>query len=168
MLTSLFSLVFSILIFGGIINAIQQMSRGGASRNWSTTSGQVIHSSIRQEHGGPYYFLVVKYRYTVEEQEYESSRIRFAWAENGYSFRQAEEIINNTYPVSKTIKVYYNPKTPSVSVLVPGVVPNDYVSAVVGFLVLGWMIFSLSVTRSPTTLQPPENNFDNGAWSDDP
>jgi len=167
MLSHVFSLVFSILIFGVVINAIRQMSRGGASRNWFTTNGQVIHSSIHQEPDGPYFIPVVKYRYIVEGQEYKSSRIRFAWSgESTYPWT-ASEIIIKKYPVSKTITVYYNPKNPSISVLVPGVMSKDYISAFIGFLALGWMVLAPLVMGKPTNPQPAENSS-SSVWNDRP
>lgn len=167
MLTSTFSFVFSILMVAVVINAIRQMSRAGASRNWFTTNGKVVYSSTHQEPDGPYFIPVVKYRYRVEEQEYESSRIRFTWSGESTHPWTASEVVNK-YSVSKTIRVYYNPKNPSVSVLVPGVAPKDYVSAVVGFLIWAWIVFSPLIVEKPTNLQLPKNSFENGAWSDDP
>jgi hypothetical protein len=163
MVSHVFSLVFSIAMFGIVINAIRQMSRAGASRNWFTTNGQVVYSSIHQESDGPYFVPVVKYRYRVEGQEYESSRIRFTWSgESTYRWTTSEVV--NKYPVSKTVRVYYNPKNPSVSVLVPGVVSKDYISAFIGFLVLGWMVLAPLIVGKPTNSQPSENSSGSSGW----
>lgn len=151
--------VVSVLILVAVINAMRQMSRAGASRNWTITTGEVVDSSIRREPDGPYYIPVVKYRYVVEGQEYESSRIRFTWSGDSTTPWTASEVVSQ-YPVSKTktIKVYYNPRNPSVSVLVPGVVLKDCIGAVIGLPVVIWLFFHAFVDK-PTNHQMPENSY---------
>mgnify|MGYP000179787126 CR=1 FL=1 len=166
MANHVFSLVYSIALLGIVINAVRQMSRAGASRNWFTTNGQIVDSSVHQESDSPYFVPVVKYKYRVEGQEYESSRIRFTWTGENTSPWTASKVVNK-YPVSKTVRVYYNPKNPSVAVLIPGVVSRDYISAFVGFLV-SCMILAPSIVGKPTTSQPLENSSDNSGWIDRP
>ena len=166
MANHVFSLVYSIALLGIVINAVRQMSRAEASRNWFTTNGQVVYSSVHQESDGPYSVPVVKYRYRVEGQEYESSRIRFTWTgESTYPWTASKVV--NKYSVSKTVRVYYNPKNPSVAVLIPGLVSRDYISAFIGLLV-SWMILSPSIAGKPTNSQPLENSPDNSSWIDRP
>lgn len=138
-----------------VMMTIKEISWGRASCSWPTTNGQVLRSFVAKNPSGEHgHAAFVTYQYTVEGQEYESSTIRFPLY-SGYNYSKAKKIIS-AYPVLKTVKVYYNPKKPLISVLIPGVRLIDYVSS--AFTCLCFGLFALVMlswaTGKPTWIQP--------------
>ncbi len=130
----------------GVALALRDAWRGSASRQWPTVNGIVITSgvaTVRHEttlpdgghlhhaghHGGrrkgrkamtSTSSTMIRYRYTVNGEEFDSTRVYFGdeRASSGYGVAHK---ISLRYPLGSTVHVRYNPQNPARSLLEPGV-----------------------------------------------
>ncbi len=105
-----------VMIFLGV----RMVTLSKASLDWPTVNGTVLSSQVREDYdsdNGYTYYPQVEYRYSVDDQVYESDRVFFgsdsASEENAYA-------IVAQFPAGSTAAVYYNPDKPKQSVLIPG------------------------------------------------
>jgi hypothetical protein len=93
-------------------------AQAGASKNWESTTGQVLMSQIQMRHNsgraGASPYPVVVYEYSVMGQRFQSNRISFG-GEIGGAFVAQPTIAR--YPVGSMVTVYYNPVNPGEAVL---------------------------------------------------
>ncbi len=88
-------------------------SRSQKCQHWPTVMGSILESRIDDS------ILdmikpVLRFRYEVNGQSYEGFRVSFS----GYGVsRSAMEKLILPYPQGSSVKVYYNPKDPALSVL---------------------------------------------------
>jgi len=81
------------------------------------TKGHISKSDI--SHGSkPRFRFNINYKYQVNGQNYESSRIGFGF--KGSDKKESVDLIINSYPVGKKVIVYFDKSNPSFSVLDPG------------------------------------------------
>jgi hypothetical protein len=112
---------------------------GKASEDWPSTEGVIITSEVKTDFGksddvDPKHNAAITYRYTVDGTEYTGERISFA----GQTFLKkgrADSLVMR-YNVGKRVKVYYNPKTPHVSVLEPGTTSRAPTGMIAGLFIL--------------------------------
>src|SRR5262245_13310882 len=86
---------------------------------YPTADGVVTASEVEIEHDsdGSTYTPQVAYLYSVARQELTGHRLQYQWSSFGP--REARRIVAQ-YPPGTAVKVYYNPRDPSDSLLLPG------------------------------------------------
>lgn len=93
-----------------LVAAIQHLRLGRASIAWPKVVGQIVEVTKRKtDSGATKEFYEMKYSYVVDGVSLESKRFSF----NG-------EFPDFVYAVGAMTDVYYNPRKPQISVLVPG------------------------------------------------
>jgi hypothetical protein len=96
-----------------LILEVLNIVRNIEARKWGTTSGYVTEDDVNVEMNS-LMVSTITYRYSVSGKEYTSQRI--AYATLGSIFT----VLKDSYIKSKELTVYYNPRNPSISVLIPG------------------------------------------------
>ena len=124
------------------------LDRARASASWPSVSGQVTRAYVdysTDAEGADSYQPVLVYAYTVADQTFVNSRIKFG--ENSYSSeRPAREIVDR-YPAGTRVFVYHDPADPGESVLEPGVSGGSYL-----VLGIGLLLVAISLATLPFTL----------------
>jgi Protein of unknown function (DUF3592) len=100
--------------------ALPQYIRAKKSRDWPTTSGQIISSSLQVRYfkGMKGYYAEIRYRYRVGDTNYEGNQISFNRVHAAVA--EAWQPVVDAYLVGRDVNVYYDPKNPSIAVLEPG------------------------------------------------
>ena len=117
---------------------VRAMLRGRAARSWPTTTGTVIKSKAEIYYPTPgdrSYHAVVRYRYTVGDNQMTSDRMGASDLSPSMP-RLAARRLAAAYPVGTTCAVFYNPKNPRDAVLRTGVG--------------GWSIFTAAIGTAMT------------------
>jgi len=120
---------------------------------WNSTEGTVMSGEVAVVHstkGASKSKPVIRYSYQVDGTDYESDRYSSTMA-RGSSF-WAKEIIDK-HPAGSSIKVYYNPNNPTISVLDRGFQNDDVWMT---FLSLG--LFALILYAMKKQLKEVKNN----------
>jgi hypothetical protein len=132
-----------IVLFAGMaaLDGWRRYKSGKASQNWPSVEGVIFTSEVKTDLGksddvDPKYTAAITYRYTVEGYEYTGERVSFA----GQTFLKkgkADRLVMR-YDKGKRVKVYYDPKTPHVSVLEPGTASSGppFISIMLVFILL--------------------------------
>jgi len=97
------------------------------SNNWPSVEGEIVSSSIGTRKGGEggiYYEPLITYSYNVEGRDYQGNRV-FIGHDLAYDFgkKWTEEKVSN-YPIGTNMAVYYDPDSPELAVLEPGMNPQ--------------------------------------------
>lgn len=123
----IFSTLFSLLVLGFgaifvylglkiIADEIRTWRKASASREWSSSVGEVINSELHTSYGRrATYYPRAKYSYTVAGQNYTGDRIVFAWRE--VFDREAAEKVVQSYRPGQMVTVFYDPQQPQESTL---------------------------------------------------
>ena len=113
--------------------------RGYSSKNWPTTDGNVVSTEIqtvrRRDSDRAFdtdYRLLVRYRYVVQGNEYQSHQLRFGSMVHDEQAAAKEQ--QKRYPRGKAVEVHYDPDNPSVAVLLPGVGAGGWVAMILGLV----------------------------------
>ncbi len=124
-------LVFSGFVFLGIFSALgiflfsqanENMARAAASESWQPTDGKILDSGFtvrgiqRRKQAAT---ITVRYEYKIGDSAYSGSTFSFE-KQDSYSPNVAEAKLK-PYPPGATCTVYYDPESPSESVLIKGV-----------------------------------------------
>ena len=108
-----------------------QLLQGLKTKDWPAAPGKIlsskVQSGIRNSHGpvrttgtsGRRYSVDVRYRYEVDGQEFEGSRLRYGSV--SYKSRSKAQKVKNRYPPGKELEVFYDQRNPQSSVLVKGI-----------------------------------------------
>lgn len=105
--------------------------RGNASVTWPSTPGTILESVVENEDGS--YIPKITFCYWVEEQRYEGDTFTYR---GYYANRATAEAYAARFPAGARVLVFYNPESPEVSVLEPGVDRAVYLRAIVVLLIL--------------------------------
>ena len=108
---------------------IHRIFQAARSNRWPSVIGELDSSDLkeavyrgRQIGGGPdeaaAWTVNFKYRYTVADKEYQGSRVTYSDSVN--KTMRALRKLQDKYQGKAQIQVYYNPKNPNKSLLVPG------------------------------------------------
>ena len=119
---------------------------GKTSQNWPSTEGVVLTSGVKTDLGKsddvePKYEAAVTYRYAVDGYEYTGEKVSFA----GQTFLKkgkADSLVTR-YNKGKRVKVYYDPKTPHVSVLEPGTASGPPFISIILVLIVLFFLFKV-------------------------
>jgi hypothetical protein len=104
------TLAFDVILVRGVAQQI-------AARNWPSTEGRVITADIKVEHdndNGSSYTPRIRYRYTVNDTEYQCDRIRYGF--NTASKTHARSVVA-AYPPGSRVVVHFDPDAPGRAVL---------------------------------------------------
>lgn len=106
-----------------------------STENWSTTTGIVRSSGVRQynDEGTIKYAPEVEYQYSVEGEQYTSSVIRSEIFVYFNDENEARQFLRGYSPEDK-VRVYYNPDNPKESVLHAQAAPVLHLVTVLGAL----------------------------------
>ena len=106
---------------GLILAGRLRLRRDADSTAWPAVNGVVLDSAIAADRdGGRQRFRpVVRYRYEVDGQRYEGSRIQSAAKEGFRKYTRARRLLDRSRAGS-AIKVHYDPSRPGMAVLQPG------------------------------------------------
>ena len=110
-------IIFFIVVIAPFSYSAYYFYKAIASSNWPSAPGRIINCkySHSNEVKSPD-TLAVKYSYTVGKQYYNGSTINFDDGMND----TARSILACKFPSGANVKVYYNPESPSDSVLIKG------------------------------------------------
>jgi hypothetical protein len=135
-----------------LIVAGQHMWRAGReTRSYTRTRGRVVRAEVEEvprvsEEGGTQFRPVVRYSFEARGRTYESGRIAIG-APAGPDTSDAQEArrLVERYPAGAEVDVWFDPRDPRRSVLVPGIPASDVVVAVVlGLALVGIGMFLLA------------------------
>ncbi len=120
---------------------LQQASKGKESREWPHVTGEVLVSKV--EKYSKVYMPEIEYKYDVNDQSYRNDTINF-----GNSIEQSKSLsysrnITKKFPKGERIKVYYDPESPEVSVLIPGGNTTNWYIVGFGALLCFWPLIGL-------------------------
>lgn len=136
-------IILAVIVLFAAMAALDGWNRyksGKASQNWPSTDGVILTSELKTDLGKsddvePKYKAAVTYRYAVEGYEHTGERVSFS----GQTFLEkgkADSLVKR-YNKGKRVKVYYDPKTPHVSVLEPGTASGPpFISIMLALIVL--------------------------------
>lgn len=132
-----------IMLFGIVLTFVSTyvVWMGQKSKNWPRTLGVLLSAKIKMDQsegrdGSLTYSnsASVRYKYTVNETSYISERIGFGTS--GFSNASEMEVrlwlLDRQWKAGNQIPVYYNPRKPRESVLVPGIYGSYYLALLAG------------------------------------
>lgn len=114
------------VIIGGF-----EFRQGLRTNDWPAAAGRIVESKIverkvdgssgrrRTRSSDRDYTVDVRYSYEVEGQKFEGDRLRYG--NESHDSRASANDEQLLYPQGKAVQVYYDPKTPSQSVLIKGI-----------------------------------------------
>lgn len=116
----LFTLVWSafVLIFDVVFGI--SLWHQFESRYYSSTTGRITHSELthsRTSKGGTAYDADIHYHYEVSGQAFDGTRVRYSPASSSRDW--AAHVVDER-PVGSETQVYFNPRNPGDSLLLPG------------------------------------------------
>ncbi len=135
-----------------LIVAGHHLWRGGReTRAYTRTRGRVVRAEVEElphasEEGGTKYRPVVRYAFEARGRTYESDRVSIGApaAPDASDPRDARRLVER-FPAGAEVDVWFDPRDPRRSVLVPGVPASEVVVAVVaGLALVGVALFALA------------------------
>ncbi len=125
------------------------LSTAARTSSWPSVEGTITHSSLQRAGKGS--IVVVKYRYAVNNINYEGDRL-VAVGDSGFLLRSQQEV-SDQFAESSRAPVYYDPREPSSSVLIPGVPGGQWLYSVIfgamsiGFGFAAWGCFRAAIGK---------------------
>lgn len=113
------------------------MTSARESAGWPHTDGEIRESQLitREQRDGSFVFRAhVVYAYIALGIEYEGERIRFGTDGAASPNRHRAEQWVEEYPAGRKVTVYYDPQSPSESVLEPGAHADAYALLALGIV----------------------------------
>ncbi len=126
---------------------LENVALGEESLEWPHVEGKVISSRVNVSKGTgtkqDSYTPMVTYTFTVNGSAYEGDQVAFGALYDG---RTAGQTVSR-YQKGKTVKVFYDPEDPNVSVLEPGAeqASNLYHAFGLIFLIFGSLVAALLI-----------------------
>jgi len=117
------------------VGSIEDYIKGKASADWPTTEGTIVKAIVVRTHhrNTTNYTPSIVYDYDVNGKTYRSTKIR--WANDPTSRKKSQALVDK-YPVDTTVTVSYEPESPEVAVLEPGVQPGIHYPLGVGIVMI--------------------------------
>ncbi len=102
-----------------LLSGLNQYRLGKSSLDWKTTEGVITRSVVksRTEKNITQYRPEVAYTYEIGDRTYEGTTLSF---KDESANREDAYFEAQSYPVNQGVKVYFDPKKPKSSVLIPG------------------------------------------------
>ncbi len=134
-----------------ILAGLYMWRAGSATRSYTRTRGRVVRAEVEEiprtsEEGGPGFRPLVRYAFEARGRTYESERISIGEA-SGLESSDAQDArrIVDRYPSGAEVDVWFDPRDPGRSVLVPGIPRAEIVVAVaIGIALVGIGMFLLA------------------------
>ena len=151
MLITVVLVLFGIwLVLSGIVTCVR-------TNAWPSVEGTITHSAVQRV--GKNTIAVVMYRYVVDGQHHDGDRL-IAKGDARFLLRPMQEVVDE-FPKDAKVSVYYDPRAPRLSVLIPGVPRGLWLAAgllgiVTGICGGGLVVVLRASTRKPTN-QPHAN-----------
>jgi len=129
-----------------IIIGTKQLILGYQSQSWPTADGIILSSKIKTSTSSSnhrrVYSPIITYEYTVADQSYVNSAIRFGQV--GGQDKTVAQAYVSYYPAGTNTKVSFNPAKPEQSILESGISWKSWAVLFVGFAFLSFGIFLFS------------------------
>jgi len=106
-----------------VANNLDNFVKGWSSQNWTKTQGVVVRSWVDEfisNRGSRSFTLGAIYRYQVDGRIYESSKVQFSNQLQSGDKARGEQELAKIAPARQYCVVYYDPKDPAQSCLIPG------------------------------------------------
>lgn len=134
--------VLTLVGLGVLIFAIFDYYEAKSSTSWENTIGKILESTIESHRNddGITYKPVIVYSYKVNKKRYHSRVVYFGESLHHSSIKVPQDLVNR-FPIGSEVKVYYNPKSPSNSILLAGVTNDNYINIFIGFALMVGGIF---------------------------
>ncbi|RLB87914.1 MAG: hypothetical protein DRH26_14630 [Deltaproteobacteria bacterium] len=156
-------LFFAFIFIMMAVDGWSRYKNGKASMKWPFTQGVILSSQVKTDLGkdkdaDPKHTAAIVYQYTVEGYEYSRERISFAGGRTFFKKSKAESLVRR-YGKGLRVKVYYDPKTPTVSVLEPGNASVPPIIPLVVVAVIGFFLIRIIrlFYRKRTAVQPTDS-----------
>lgn len=124
-INEIISLIVFILGVALLIQSLRWYFKSNETLRWLSTKGQIIEAENKVYHsrntGGYTYNALIEYKYWINDQEYQSSRIYFGSSLSTSSKKEKSERLTREYPFGKEVTVFYDPMNKNSSVLEKGV-----------------------------------------------
>lgn len=133
LLTALLSLLGLIIMTVGLYRVYLSFRTAA----WPTTEAQIIESRVVPVpvKNGYRYRPVIKYRYTVNGVEYTGALIRFNNFDHDNEQEAAQVVAG--FPIGRKVALSFQGDNPKISVLEPGLHQSDWLTASIGFALIG-------------------------------
>ncbi len=117
------------------------------SATWPDTDGTVIEISVqtKTEKNSISYKPHIRYEYVINGKTHDSTAIRFEKYQMIYTEKESQSFVFD-HPIGSTIKVHYDPKDPSLSMLNAEFRSNDllgFVASIIFFLAGSYGIYKV-------------------------
>ena len=145
-----------VLIFDGV--AGYSVVNQWRALSFSTAPGVITSSKVtdHSDSDGTTHGVDIRYHYQVDEREYEGNRYRYGAGSSSDSAWAWDAVAK--FSEGSEVKVFYNPKNPSESLLSPGLDSSNYVwilfltpfnMVMLGFLGAGLSMLLPKISKSP-------------------
>ncbi|MEH6686694.1 MAG: DUF3592 domain-containing protein [Halopseudomonas sabulinigri] len=138
--TELIAIICALAYFGGIWD----LYKAWDSSEWKETKGRILYFGVTtsDEGDGPAtYHTTIEYKYIVDAQIYRSSEVGFLGM-RAATKRNAEALIKHLREPGD-LSVFYNPRKPQESVLLPGLSKGHILSGAYVSGVTCWVLYAL-------------------------
>ncbi len=122
-------LLLLVVWIGFVVFSAKKFVLAKTSTNWPKVKAIVKSSCLKAKRvgdGHTYYSPDIEYQYSLDSKHYSSNNFTYMGT-FGLSKEYSDKYINK-YTVGSEIEVSYNPKTPEVAVIIPGVHWGQYTS----------------------------------------
>lgn len=135
---------------------INKITTAWSIKNWPTAEGEIIFSEVEtklmsdsSEDVKELFRIKIDFKYTVDNKVYHCDEVKHGSSSFYDSNKNGKMRIVETYPAGKIVTVFYNPESPSNSVLETGIPFNNFLIFIIG---LALFIPSLFLLRKYSPL----------------
>jgi uncharacterized protein DUF3592 len=136
--------------FGALVLLVglNEMFKANATRQWRTTTGTVVTSTIGTVKSVRTFFWVpvISFTYQIGTKAYTSSRYS-ASTQTGFFIRRSLERILARHPLGSHVIVSYLPSDPENAILAPGIGP--VFSSAMRYVLLAALILTIAFNITP-------------------
>lgn len=129
-----------LLGMGMLVYGLFFLSRALGSRSWPTAKGTITRSFVDKDNDDDVtYTAKVTYRFSVGGREFSGTDVQAGGLLSWGLLRGAERVTNK-YPAGASVRVWYLPRDPHISMLEPGVNSSIafYFAGAIGFGAWAW------------------------------
>ncbi len=133
-----------------VVLGYHQWRAGRETRSYTRTRGRVVGAEVEEiprtsEEGGTRFLPVVRYAFEARGHTYASDRVSIGASTAPDTDAEAARRMVERYPPGSDVDVWFDPRDPRRSVLVPGIPTSQIVVALVtGIALLGIGMFVLA------------------------
>ena len=137
---ALIAIICTLAYFGGIWDIYKAWD----SKAWKESKGRVLYFGVitsNEDDGPDTYHTTIKYSYIVDAQIYRSSEVSFLGM-RAATKRNVEALVRHLKK-PENLSVFYNPRKPQESVLLPGLSKGHILSGAYVSGVTCWVLYAL-------------------------